>query len=68
MHRLAVVAIITMFVCVCAGLKPDGEMKLRAVYDFTGSGVNEATVCEFVCHSLCLLLCYSFAVRYLQKG
>ena len=48
MRRLAVVAIITMFVCVCAGLKPDGEMKLRAVYDFTGSGVNEATVCEFV--------------------
>ena len=47
-HRLAVVARITMFVCVCAGLKPDGEMKLRAVYDFTGSGVNEATVCEFV--------------------
>ena len=28
----------------CTGLKDDGEMKLRAVYNFTGSGVNEATV------------------------
>jgi hypothetical protein len=26
------------------GLKEDGELKVRAVYNFTGSGVNEATV------------------------
>jgi len=39
---------LVMFVCspsvLCAGLKDDGDVKLRAVYNFTGSGVNEVTV------------------------
>ena len=33
---------------VYSGFKDDGEMKLRAVYNSTGSGVNDAAVSTFV--------------------